>query len=1697
MCMFALTVSTAVPKNIKEAMADSAWIEAMQEELHQFDRLQVWELIDKPFGKNEEGIDFEESFAPVARLEVVQIFIAYATHKSFPIYQMDKKTAFLNGPLKEEVYVAQPDRFVDPGHPEKVLLKIHQSLRGIFINHAKYALEILKKHGMEKGQRIGTPMAMKPKLDADLSGEPVEQAVYADHAGCINTRKSTSGGIQFLGDKLVSWMSKKQDCTAMLSVEAEYAALSSSCAQVENGITKLYVVRTEYQLADMFTKALSKDRFLLGIKGLLTVTTAGSSYNFTVDGVETSVPLTTAEQKLARKNELKARAAKSYQSTRDRRSISIRCQGYIGDFVLGSHAKDMEMDLKWQMAMLTMRARRFLKKTRRNLGVNGTDTIGFDKTKVECYNCHKRGHFARECRAPKNQDSRNRETTRRTVPVEKTTSNALVSQYDGFGSSSSDTEVSTCSKACLKSYETLKEHYDNLTKDFNKSQLNIGAYKVGLEYVEDRLDVYKKNEAIFEEDIKILKLDIMLRDNALTELRKKFKKVEKERDDLKLTLEKFENSSNNLRKLLDSQICDKFKSGVGYDSQVFHSQEFVSQVNDRYKTSEGYHAVPPPYTRNFMPPKPDLVLTDKDEYVFSESVTSVPAIAISEVKTSDSKPKPVSEPLIEDWISNSKNENEIEFKSRQRKPSSAKVKFVKSNEHMKSPRESVKKVENYKQAEYPRKNSQSPRVLMKSGLKTLNTARQNSSRATISVSTARPINTAYLRPIVNSARPVSNVFNRAHSHVRRPFNKYTTNKNNNFNEKVNTVKENVTTVGPKAVGNPHQDLKDKGVIDSGCSRHMTGNKSYLTDYEEIDGGFVAFGGNSKGGIITRKGKIRTGKLDFEAVYFVKELKFNLFSVSQMCDKNNSVLFTDTECVVLSPDFKLTDESHVLLKVPRKDNMYSVDLKNVIPQGGLTCLFEKATSDESNLWHRRPGHDTLPIAKHSEYSTLELGSKFSKETPNITGNGPNWLFDINALTKSMNYKTVVAGNQTNGNAGTKEKIDLGKAGKKIVPDQEYIQLPLLTSDPSLSKSSKDSLNSRFKPSGEEDKIDVEHPENEDKDNAIDENIVYGCIDDLNMPNLEEIVYSDDDEEVGAEANKNNLATTMPVNPIPTTRVYKDHPLKQIIGDISVPQTKRMTKSVTEHGNPSITRPKLDRSYARRTSAVQITTGLDFDGLPHGKRAIGTKWVYKNKKDERGIVIRNKARLVAQGYTQEEGIDYDEVFALVARIEAIRLFLAYASFKNFVVYQMDVKSAFLYGKIEEEVYIYQPSWFEDPEFPDKVYKVEKALYGLHQAPRAWYKTLSTYLLDNGFQRGQIDKTLFIKRVKGDILLVQVYVDDIIFGSTKKGLCTEFEKLMHKKFQMSSMGELTFFLGLQVTQKDDGIFISQDKYVNEILKKFGFSTVKTASTPMETSKPLLKDAEAEDADVHLYRSMIGSLMYLISSRPDIMFVDSPFDLEAYTDSDYAGASLDRKSTTGEYVAASSCCGQVLWIQNQMLDYGYNFMNTKIFIDNESTICIVKNPVFHSKTKHIEIRHHFIRDSYKKRLIQVIKIHTDYNVADLLTKAFDVKFSGLFSLVSDVTVLRWEDRMERATTIASSLEVERDSGNVNRIQSMATLNESLSQETSLGSGPFSVPPIPELGGCRSSKISLRLKSDSHNDPPLSRVNTLAKCGDNMKLKD
>ncbi|GJR06174.1 putative ribonuclease H-like domain-containing protein [Tanacetum coccineum] len=529
----------------------------------------------------------------------------------------------------------------------------------------------------------------------------------------------------------------------------------------------------------------------------------------------------------------------------------------------------------------------------------------------------------------------------------------------------------------------------------------------------------------------------------------------------------------------------------------------------------------------------------------------------------------------------------------------------------------------------------------------------------------------------------------------------------------------------------------------------------------------------------------------------------------------------------------------------------------------------------------------------------LNIKFLENAPNVIGNGPDWLFDVDSLSKSMNYVLVIAENQTNGIVGKRDDIVAGHTEKKIKPEQEYILIPICTTDPLISQDPKVSKKYAEEKITEMDESGVSDKDGEDDQatrseferlfqqekqtvhtnsinsiNTVSTSVSTArpsCTDDdlsslvyaartfeehlfekispfknaFTLPDVPNVFLINDtgifgnaydDEDVGAEADLNNLETTMNVSPIPITRIDKDHPKDQIIKDFnSAIQTRRMTKISNEH--------------------AMVWTLVN---LPNDKRAIGTNWVFRNKKDDRGIVVRNKARLVAQGYSQEEGIDYDEVLALVVRIEAIMLFLSYASFMGFIVYQMDVKSAFLYGTINEEV--------------------EKALYGLHQAPRAWYETLSTYLIENGFRRGTIDKTLFIKKDKGDILFDAQEIPDEIYRGTH------------------------FLLRI------------------------------TASTPMEPNKELVKDEEADSVNVHLYRSMIRSLMYLTASRPDITFAvcacarfqvtskmshlnavkrifrylkgqpklglsyprDSPFDLEAFSNSDYARASLNRKYTT-----------------------------------------------------------------------------------------------------------------------------------------------------------------------------------------------------------
>nr|GEU63325.1 hypothetical protein [Tanacetum cinerariifolium] len=533
--------------------------------------------------------------------------------------------------------------------------------------------------------------------------------------------------------------------------------------------------------------------------------------------------------------------------------------------------------------------------------------------------------------------------------------------------------------------------------------------------------------------------------------------------------------------------------------------------------------------------------------------------------------------------------------------------------------------------------------------------------------------------------------------------------------------------------------------------------------------------------------------------------------------------------------------------------------------------------------------------------LHIG--FLENKPMTEGNGPKWLFDIDSLTQSVNYVLVAAGTISDESAGIQGDLKACTSSRKEATSQDYIVMRI-------------SKDASYFDSPSKDVEDGTHNEDDDKDKSEDDNSPKEVNDAGQHVNTASLKVNTSRFELNTfDPSLNSASSSDPHSPIDMVKLGASDTLEATL-----------VKFFSDRDAPKVDLGNIPNSYGVSTT---LHTKIHKDhpiknvwilvDLPYGKNAIGTKWFFRNKKDERGTVIRNKARLVAQGHRKEEGIDYEEVFAPVEKIEAIRLFLAYASFMGFLVYQMDVKSAFLYGTIKEEVCVNQPPGFKDPGHPNKIYKVVKALYGLHQASRAWYETLANYLLSNGFQRGKIDSILFIKKQRGDILLVQIYVDDIIFGSSNTKLCTAFEKLM----------------------KDN-----QDKYLNELLKKFNYLDVKSASTSVDLEKPLVKDGDANDVDVHLYRSMIGSLMYLTASRRDIMFAvcacarfqvipktshlldikrmfrhlkgkptlglwyprDSTFELVAYTDSDYARPTQDKKSTTGVWLNLVELTSEVL---------------------------------------------------------------------------------------------------------------------------------------------------------------------------------------------
>nr|GEX75138.1 putative ribonuclease H-like domain-containing protein [Tanacetum cinerariifolium] len=1161
---------------------------------------------------------------------------------------------------------------------------------------------------------------------------------------------------------------------------------------------------------------------------------------------------------------------------------------------------DLEkMDLKWQMAMLTMRARRFLQKTGRNLGANGPTSMGFDMSKVECIIATGRAILLGSVGS---YDW--------SYQADEEPANFALMAFSS-SSSTSDNEVSSCSKACSKAYAQLHTQYDKLTDDFRKSQFDVISYQTGLESVEARLLVYKQNESVFEENIKLLNIKVQLRDTPLVTLRQKLDQAEKDRDDLKLKLEKFQTSSKNLTELFASQTSEK--TGLGYNSQVFTKAMF-----------------------------------DCDNYYSSESdCESWPPSSLP------------SAPIIEDWLSDS--DTEFEPKAPQFVPS-----FTQSSEHVKSHRHTVQQI-----------------------------------KTTIPVATPAP------------ASPKSN--------------------------SSGTRRNRKACFG--TWGNPQQALKDKGVIDSGCSRHMTGNMSYLSKFEELNGGYVAFGGNPKGGKITGKGKIKTCKLDFDDVYFVKELKFNLFSVSQMCDKKNSVLFTDTECLVLSLDFKLPDESQVLLRVPRENNIYNVSLKNIVPSGDLTCLFAKATIDESNLWHRRLGHINfktinklvkgnlvrgLPtkvfendntcvackkgkqnraICKTKPVSSVDqplfrlhmdlFGPTFVKSMNKksyclvITDDYSRFTFVLFLATKdetSPILKTFITGlenqlslkvkviNSDNGTEFKNSDLNQLYGLKEIKREFSVPRTPQQNGiaerkNKTLIEAARTMLADLLLPIPfwaeavntacyVQNRVLVTKPHNKTPykllhgkfQGKVDEGFLVGCsvcskafkVFNSRTRIIQETLH------VNFLENKPNVVGTGPtwfdIDSLTRTMNYQP---------VSEENQTNYGAGFQDKFDAEKAGEEVDQTYvifpvwsAGSTNPQNNDEDAAFDGKEHDVDATKPESVVilsssssaQSRKQDDKTKKEDKGKNHVESFTGYRDLNAefedcsDNSSNEVNAVGSIVSTVGHNSFNNTNTFSaagpFNIDVSPTYGK---SYFIDASQLPDDPDMPkleDITYSDDEDVVGAE----ADFNNLESSIPVSPIPTTRIHKDHHVSQIIGDL-----------------------SSDSHRCLIMTS---------IPVKQKKDDIFISQDKYVAAILGKFGLTEGKSTSTLIDSEKPLLKDPDGEDVNVHTYsdpKSFTPSC-----SKEDLWISKRQAILRLVCKKQTVVAT---SSIEAEYVAAASCYAQVLWIQNQLLDY---------------------------------------RDCNEKKLIQVVKIPTENNFADLLTKAFDVgRFQYLVASCS-----KWNEVIEKVVT-------------------------------------------------------------------------------------
>ncbi|GJT59889.1 retrovirus-related pol polyprotein from transposon TNT 1-94 [Tanacetum coccineum] len=672
----------------------------------------------------------------------------------------------------------------------------------------------------------------------------------------------------------------------------------------------------------------------------------------------------------------------------------------------------------------------------------------------------------------------------------------------------------------------------------------------------------------------------------------------------------------------------------------------------------------------------------------------------------------------------------------------------------------------------------------------------------------------------------------------------------------------------------------------------------------------------------------SGTITIKRVYYVEGLNHNLFSVGQFCDADLEVAFRKSTCYIR--DLKGND----LLTGSRGTDLYSISLQDSTSPNPK-CIMLK----QHRLKHGYGIQDSLSPGPQSQENVPQVAETVTTSNELELLYSPMFSELLNGTADNPDKRQQHNTTHTSTTTDVADPPPLNIHSTHETPTK----VQTITAPKNINLAESNTENAQF----------------------------------------------DDDEFI-------NIFST-PVQ-------EQDHPLEQVIGNPS--QSIRTRCQLETDGEMCMFALTVSRTEPKNIKEAMADSAWiesmqeelhQFDRLdvwelvdrPLCKNVINLKWLWKNKRDEKNTVIHNKSRLVAKGYAQKEGIDFEESFAPVARLEVVRLFIAYAAHKSFTVYQMDVKTTFLYGPLKEEVYVNQPDGFVDPYHPDKVYRLKKALYGLKQAPRAWYDELSNFLVSEGFSKGSIDPTLFITKHGEDILLVQIYVDDIIFGSTNPKLSKRFGKLMHSKFDMSMMGELKFFLGIQIHQSPRGIFINQAKYAQEILKKHGMTSCDSIGTPMAT-KHLDADLSGTPVDQMKYRSMVGALMYLTASRPDIVHAtcycaryqakptekhltavkrifrylkdsinmglwypkDTGFELTAFSDSNRAGCLDSCKSTSGGIQFL------VLWLRTQLTDYGFHFDKIHMYCDSKAAIAISCNPIQHSRTKHIDVRYHFIKE-------------------------------------------------------------------------------------------------------------------------------------------